>query len=309
MKKLVILFSFLSLPVFAAPPILETDFLDQGKHMLGGGYNHSKVSLEGHRDGRNINNSRSEDMLVLEYRFGFTKNQMLSLKIPYTFKVLGKTTVKFADGSTTKIKFSNEGLGDLAVEYKFLLTNSKTQRIAVSLGATVPVGDDDPGESEIISNGTKIQSMKKGGVGNGRTDYEIGLNLSSARGSRTFFTSLAYKLNGSKTQKGEKEERGDNIALDLGVLQTIDAKSSLGIFVTYVYFREGKDGVTDISNFSVYGANLAYFYHITKDFILFPQLVYGRVSEQKQTNRNDNSIFKISDTTIISFAVKFKKTF
>ncbi len=312
MKKIIALLGLVSLPVFSAPPILDTDLLEAGENMLSGGYRHLELDMEGYTDisvGGDIDQSASDDELSLVYGYGFTKNQMLTLEIPYTYRGQGKASFNFTDGSTVKTESSTEGLGDLSVEYKFLLPTTESYRIAAWLGATIPVGDDDAGDPEIIENGTKTQSLKKGGAGSGRTDFELGLSYSTLIGSSTLFSSVAYRINGSKTEEGDKEEPGDDVFLRVGVLQAFDAKSSLGADLIYGYTRQGKDGDSDISSNSTYGASLAYFFHATNNFILSPQLGYLKMSNQTRTDRTDNAKFKLSDIKAIFLSINFRKTF
>jgi len=303
------LLGFISLPTFASPPILMTDFLERGEHMLGGEYAHSRVDGEGRiSTGDDVDTSSNQNEVAATYGFGFTESQMLTLVIPYIFANMNKATIK-SDDTDIKYKASSEGLGDLSIEYRFLFRGTETRRLAAWLGATIPVGDDDTGESEIVRNGSKTQSMKKGGAGSGFTNYEAGLSFSQTRGKSTFFSSINYALNGSKTEEGEKQEPGDAIELEVGVLQEIDVKSRIGGKLEYGYAREGKSGDDDISSYSIYGVSLAYFYHVAENFLFSPQLSYVKASERKTTNRTDGSTNKASVPKAIFLGVELKKTF
>ena len=311
MKKLIILSAFFSLPAFASTPILNTDFLDKGEQMVTGGFNHYKIEMEGDiaPDDINFDGSGAQTELSLKYAYGFTKKQLLILDIPYTFLGKRESDFTFTDGTKVKFKSEGEGLGDLSAEYRFLLKDAGSQRIAVMLGADIPVGDDDSGESEIIENGVKTQSMKKGGVGSGRSDFRAATSMSSGTGNTTFFASALYELIGTKTDEGEEIEPGDEIFLEAGLLQKIDAKSNLGALVGYNYTLEGKRADVDISSTSSYAASVAYFYHVTNSFMLSPQVAYIATPEQKETDRTDGSVMTFSKFNAFSFTVEFSKTF
>ncbi len=302
----------MSFPAFAAPPILITDFLEQGEHMVGGEFSRLNSNMKGYLD-RNVDGdmdiSVTRDELTVEYGFGFTKDQMLTIKLPYVVNSLGKNIIDWANDTTTKYKWSHEGLGDVSAEYKILLTNSEAQRLVARLGATIPVGDDDLGESEIIEDGIKTQSLKKGGAGEGRTNYEIGLGYSFISGNSTVFSTVNYEITGTKTEEGKKEEPGDAIALQVGVVQKIATQSRVGAMLGYIYTNKGKDGDHNVSSYSLYGVSFAYFYSATEDLIIAPKLTYVEIPSRNYTNRVNGSTEKYSDSQAVTFGIEVKKTF
>jgi len=293
-------------------PIIETDFLSAGEHAVGGEINYIDSSWDGYIDQSvdgNMKITLNIKEFPLQYAYGITDKQMLLMEIPYVFSSDTDNTVDWDDGSRTEFQSSENGLGDLAIQYRLMVYDSAKYRVSARLGVKIPVGDDDSGDPEIIEDGVKTQSLKKGGAGNGRTDYNAGLSFSFSTGKITLFSSMNYTMNGTKTEEGEKDEPGDDLNVEFGLLHEINEKSIFGVKALYSYFREGKDGDSDVSSSSGYGLIARYMYFVDKNLMLFPQVGFLKIAEIKYTDRTDGSTLKFSELKSLALGVGFVKTF
>jgi len=308
------MFVFLSFPVFASPPLLETDFLDSKEQMIGGAINITRATLKANSVGGFINFPKITGLMKrndfdLFYGYGLSKDQMIVLAAPYTLSNTMTFDYLLSNNENMLIESSAVGLGDLTIDYSALLLKTPFQRLKFGIGIKFPIGNDAAGNPEVTINETKIQKKENGGAGEGLTSYRLVGSYSLAIWNTSFFVSAETIFQGSKTEDGEKIEPGDEIAFVVGFQRKLFAKTTLNLSLLYGEMRQGKVGETIDSAFSVYGIQTKIFYQLTHDLVVYSQLSYLNFTESKSTNTIDNSIFRILDVRSTSFRFTAMKSF
>lgn len=312
MKRLSFLLGFCCLPAYATPPIIYTDFLEPGQQGIDLSFDHYRSEFEGHFEMTNradFELTAQSNEVDLTYGFGINSNNMLTLELPYTIKSTSEAKFTFENNDEVQTKYVVKGLGDLAIRYKYLLFDNQAHRIAVGGGITLPVGDDDTGQAEVIENGVKTQSYKTAGAGSGIRDYELRIAYSADFANTTIFSSIVYSTSDSKTEEGEKIQPSDIAAVEAGILYQLNSISRFGGSIAYLYGPGGRDGDDDESSFSVAALTLKYIHTIDDSLIISPSIAYFKASEQTYTDRNTGDKRIYSDQATMKYSIGFTKTF
>ncbi|MDH5302062.1 MAG: hypothetical protein OEW58_11940 [Gammaproteobacteria bacterium] len=306
MRQIVLLFvTFLSFSATASPPIAPTDLVRSGDSYFSLTPSVTRMDIDSEitylSSGTvlRVSGKGESQSTDLNYSYGLSNVSTVSLQIEH----VANSQTEFdasASGYQAKFRGAEKGLGDAKLLYVTLLTDSNNHRVVLGASASFPVGDDDPGQPEIIENGTKTQDLKQGGASTGMTDYAAGAAWSYKTSDITPYSLLKYTISGSKTENGEKKAPGDEILLNLGAVKYINDKSDLNLAFMYNYSFTGKSGDTKSLPYSGLGFSATYYLHASKDISIAGTAGYGFFDNIKEEDNvaGTKEVWSSSGTTL-----------
>jgi len=265
LKRALAFICFYTTSAHSAIPILPTDLPASGEAIFIGSTTSRNFDFEGDYfnsiflERATIDSNSSSKSFDLGIDYGLSNKDSILAQFDYLIDGSDASHFNYLVPSG-KVSYEKQysGLGDLRVRYKRILADHDEGKFTFDVSTTLPVGNDDAGQSQILVNGIEVQSKKKGGASNGRVDYAAGLAYSPNTNSGfTPYADMGYTIRGKKTVEGIKIVSGNSIGVSFGFVFPLNA-AHLDASLFYIGHSDGYSGDMQIASSNTTGLSISF---------------------------------------------------
>lgn len=209
--------------VYAANKTHVTDTLGAGNSMVAIVYGFGAASLPGtvvfaSGSSFSVDGRSSVSHFAVAYHLGVTDRLDVGVFLP--FSESSKYTQNYTIGANRYNGTSKaEGQGDVVLAVQYLVLDKQQDKVSWSLlGAISPsTASSDEGTSEVVVNGTVVQTGTSGQSGRGSRSAIIDSTISIPTGIGDAFLSADFRNYGESTSTGVTYKRGSHTSFTVGL--------------------------------------------------------------------------------------------